>query len=313
MKGLIKKLLRENLAKTELGNREDARWASKMPTYPPFINLMVQVDTDFGRDSEIYRALLEYFANDGKDLNGVLHILKAFNVEDNYMHFLNVNETMIDGQNMNQGTETVCNKMSVATYAEGIKLITAAIGKPEQNPKMWQRIAKPLNNWELENIEINHEKETEHMSGDSMVDESNTYWTMIQNVICEQGGDGLHENINNQHLIPVNVGHLIYHKSNPIFRDAIKKQGLIPKGKSEAWLSDTNINGKVIFASNSSDEDDWFDSTYDDDIYQIDTTKINNKWFKDPNFDDDAYVITFEPIPKSALKLIYKGSGEEYL
>lgn len=98
-----------------------------------------------------------------------------------------INEEMIDGQNMNQGTQILCDKMSVATYAEGIKLITAAIGTPEQNPKLWNRISKPLNNWKQENIEINHEKETEHMSGDSMVDESNTYWTAIQTTICEQG------------------------------------------------------------------------------------------------------------------------------
>jgi hypothetical protein len=98
-----------------------------------------------------------------------------------------IREQMIDGQNMNQGTQTACDKMSVATYAEGIQLITAAIGTPEQNPKMWQRIAGPLNNWKQENTEIGHEKETEHMSGDSMVDESNTWWTAIQSTICEQG------------------------------------------------------------------------------------------------------------------------------
>lgn len=100
-----------------------------------------------------------------------------------------INEQMIDGQNMNQGTQIACNKMSVATYAEGIKIITAAIGTPEQNPKMWQRIAKPLNNWKQANIDIGQEVKTMGMSGDSMVDESNTYWTMIQTTICELGSD----------------------------------------------------------------------------------------------------------------------------
>jgi len=96
-------------------------------------------------------------------------------------------EEMIDGQNMNQGTQTACNTMSVATYEEGIKLIVNAIGPPEKNPKLWQRIAKPLNNWKQENTEIAHEKDTEGMSGDSMVDESNTWWAAIQSTICEQG------------------------------------------------------------------------------------------------------------------------------
>lgn len=100
-----------------------------------------------------------------------------------------LSEEMIDGQNMNQGAETVCNKMSVATYDEGIKLITAAIGTPEQNPKMWQRISKPLNNWKQENTSIGDEVKTMGMSGDSMVDESNTWWTAIQTTICEQGPD----------------------------------------------------------------------------------------------------------------------------
>lgn len=189
MKRLIKKLLRENLGNTEVGSVEDARWASKMPTYPPFVNLMMQIDTDFGRKSEIYQALLEYFVSGNKDLNGILHILKAFNVEDQYMHFLNVNEQMIDGQNMNHGTQTACNKMSVATYAEGIQLIKAAIGTPEENPMLWKRIAKPLNNWKQANTGIGNEIKTMGMSGDSMVDESNTWWAAIQTTICEQGPD----------------------------------------------------------------------------------------------------------------------------
>jgi hypothetical protein len=112
----------------------------------------------------------------------------------------------------------------------------------------------------------------------------------------------------------VKTNKYVYHKSNPIFRDEISSMGLIPKGKSEAWLSDTNIKGKVIFATNSDNEKDWFDSTYDDDIYKIDTKLIKNKWYQDPNFycesNNCKYIITYEPIPKSAIKLIYKGTGE---
>jgi len=101
-----------------------------------------------------------------------------------------IREQMVDGQNMNQGTETACDKMSVATYDEGIKLIIAAIGKPEENPQMWKRIAKPLQNWKQANKGIGGEVKSMGMSGDSMVDESNTWWTAIQSTICEQGGDG---------------------------------------------------------------------------------------------------------------------------
>jgi hypothetical protein len=115
----------------------------------------------------------------------------------------------------------------------------------------------------------------------------------------------------NSHLVEVEPNKFLYHTSNPMSRDKIAKQGLMPKGKSEAWLSDTNIKGKVIFAVNSDNKDDWWNSTYDDDIYRIDSTKLKNKWYVDPNFDEDAKrVITFENIPVKAIKLIYKGTGE---
>lgn len=143
----------------------------------------------------------------------------------------------------------------------------------------------------------------------------------------------LNENRNSK-LTQITPNKYVYHTSNPIFRDKISKQGLIPKGKSEAWLSDTKIDGKAIFAVNSDDKEDWWDSTYDDDIYQIDTEKITNKWFEDPNFSNDKEqfavyngkpiklpnttkkndrIITFEKIPIEAIELIYKGAGTDLL
>jgi hypothetical protein len=114
-----------------------------------------------------------------------------------------------------------------------------------------------------------------------------------------------------RNLVEVEPNKYLYHTSNPIFRDNIAKEGLIPKGKSEAWLSDTKIDGEVIFAVNSDDKEDWFDSTYDDDIYRIDTTNLENKWYVDPNFDlEDDRIITFERIPIGSIELIYKGTGE---
>jgi hypothetical protein len=120
----------------------------------------------------------------------------------------------------------------------------------------------------------------------------------------------LYESFLNSHLVEVEPNKYLYHTSNPIFRDNIVKEGLIPKGKSEAWLSDTKIDGEVIFAVNSDDKEDWFDSTYDDDIYKIDTTNLKNKWYVDPNFDlEDDRIITFERIPLDSIELIYKGTG----
>jgi len=116
---------------------------------------------------------------------------------------------------------------------------------------------------------------------------------------------------NNSHLIEVKPNKFLYHTSNPKFRDKISKEGLITQGKSEAWLSDTHIDGKVIFAVNSDNKKDWWDSTYDDDIYQIDTTNLKNTWYVDPNFKLDAKrIISFENIPAKSIKLIYKGTGD---
>jgi hypothetical protein len=107
-----------------------------------------------------------------------------------------------------------------------------------------------------------------------------------------------------------------YHKSNPNNRESILKNGLIPK-RGEQWLEDTPIKGKAIFATNSSKEKDWFDSTYDDDVWQIDIFKIPNiKWFLDPNFKWDKnnkHIYTKHPIPVSALTLIKKGTGKDLL
>jgi hypothetical protein len=115
----------------------------------------------------------------------------------------------------------------------------------------------------------------------------------------------------NNHLEEVKPGRYVYHSSNPMFRDKIAREGLIPQGRSEAWLTTTKIDGKVIFAVNSENKKDWWDSTYDDDMYRIDTTNLKNTWYNDPNFKvQDKRIITFEAIPLNAIKLIYKGTGE---
>jgi hypothetical protein len=115
----------------------------------------------------------------------------------------------------------------------------------------------------------------------------------------------------NSHLIEIKPNRWIYHTSNPIFRKRILKEGLVPKGRSESWLSDTNIEGRVIFAVNSNDRDYLWNSTYDDDIYKIDTSGLDNKWYHDPNFDSDGiHIITFDPIPLKSIKLVYGGSGD---
>ena len=96
-------------------------------------------------------------------------------------------EQFIDGQEMNPHMESLCNTMSVKTYEEVLGRVIAAIGYKNENTELWKKIEKPLNMLKKANFEINKEKHTYGMTGDSMVDEANTYWTMIQSTLCEQG------------------------------------------------------------------------------------------------------------------------------
>jgi hypothetical protein len=109
----------------------------------------------------------------------------------------------------------------------------------------------------------------------------------------------------------------VFHQSNPIYRNKIEEQGL----KVRAGECYTIYSGRdekcipAIFATNSSNKRDWFDSSYDDDVWEIDTTKIPNvKWYKDRHFEGGDYehhIVTFKNIPRDAIKLIYEGSGED--
>lgn len=111
---------------------------------------------------------------------------------------------------------------------------------------------------------------------------------------------------------PVKLNRYLYHVANPLNRDRIQKNGIIPY-RGEQWLSDTKISGKAVFATNSDNPKDWFDSTFDDDVWRIDTNKIPNiKWFMDPNFDWDKkhkHIYTQNIIPVNAIELIKTGTG----
>lgn len=110
-----------------------------------------------------------------------------------------INEQKIDGENMNPAMQNLCNTMSVSTYDEVIQMVTQAIGTQQQNPMLWVKIQKPLRMLQQSNSQINQEKHINNMgnhvsqpwgmTGDSMVDEANTWWTAIQTTLCEQGSN----------------------------------------------------------------------------------------------------------------------------
>lgn len=111
---------------------------------------------------------------------------------------------------------------------------------------------------------------------------------------------------------------IVVHKSNPMFRNKIMENGL-KVSAGECYKIYAGYGEKcipAIFATNSTNKRAWFDSTYDDDVWFIDTTTIPDvKWYKDRHYGSTAkHIVTFQNIPSEALILKYEGSGRsEYL
>ena len=125
-------------------------------------------------------------------------MMKQF-IKENLRFNTVINEEIIDGQEMTPELQSLCNIMSVKSYREVVDRIIKAIGHKKDNPKLWAKIKKPLDMLRDANFEINKEKHTTDdgkptpnangMTGDSMVDEANTWWAAIQSTLCEQGSD----------------------------------------------------------------------------------------------------------------------------
>ena len=108
---------------------------------------------------------------------------------------------------------------------------------------------------------------------------------------------------------------IVIHKSSPVWRENILKTGL-QASAGECYKSYVGYGEKckpAIFATNSTNKRAWFDSTYDDDIWEIDTTMIPDvMWYKDRHFESRSkHIVTFQDIPSDALTLKYKGNGKD--
>ena len=106
----------------------------------------------------------------------------------------------------------------------------------------------------------------------------------------------------------------LYHKSNPINRKYILKEGLIPSiGSSYKchYNEDEDLMPLVFLYDRNIAE---YNTTYDDDIYEIQTKYLDkNKLMKDPDdymYDMQGCYTYTENIPSLYLKLIYKGTGK---
>jgi len=106
---------------------------------------------------------------------------------------------------------------------------------------------------------------------------------------------------------------IVIHKSNPMFRDKIMSEGLkVRAGECYKIYVGYGVKCKsAIFATNSTNKRAWFDSTYDDDIWEINTEMIPDvKWFKDRHFESRSkHIVTFQNIPVEAITLKYEGTG----
>ena len=115
----------------------------------------------------------------------------------------------------------------------------------------------------------------------------------------------------------ITPGRYVVHSSNPSNRDNISTTGLqVSLGECYLIYADSNYGEDeecvpAIFATDSLKKKDMFDSTYDDDIWVIDTERANVQWYKDAHFDggNTKHIVTFEDIPVDAIRLIYKGTG----
>ena len=76
-----------------------------------------------------------------------------------------------------------------------------------------------------------------------------------------------------------------------------------------------------MFATTANDPKELYGGIkVDGDVYQIDTSKISNKWYKDmhyawrstwPEYKAEQ-IVSFEKIPPEAIELIQQGEGEYY-
>lgn len=104
---------------------------------------------------------------------------------------------------------------------------------------------------------------------------------------------------------------IVFHKSSPKWRDDILQLGL-KTSVGDCYMTYVGEEEQcipAIFATDSENKENLFDSTYDDDIWAIDTKVADVKWFKDKHFQGNHHIVTFENITPNAIKLVYKGTG----
>jgi hypothetical protein len=105
----------------------------------------------------------------------------------------------------------------------------------------------------------------------------------------------------------------IYHITDKKYRESIRQNGLLLKSSDEGnWSKELKLSyPPTVFAINNHDY--WSNKlSTGEDIWVIDTTKLDNKWWRDLNFynlprkhDQVFPYMTFDNVPPDSIKLLY--------
>ena len=127
---------------------------------------------------------------------------------------------------------------------------------------------------------------------------------------------GMHDRVGKSNLEEsvVTLPAYLYHKSPRAFRKSILANGLLPKvGDSYQCYYDMeeNLQPLIFLYDHNTIDGGEYDSTYDDDIYRIDTSYLDKELLNDDPAGMNGCFTYPEPIPSEALTLVYEGSDED--
>ena len=113
-----------------------------------------------------------------------------------------------------------------------------------------------------------------------------------------------------QSLEQVAPAEYVYHVSHPDNRISILANGLEPRLGKNIWDIEDGYKPAVYVTTSVSNGDLFYDN-YDNDVWQISTNGLSNKFYLDGNYvgRSNLHLVTYDRIPSNFLKLIYKGSG----
>jgi hypothetical protein len=105
---------------------------------------------------------------------------------------------------------------------------------------------------------------------------------------------------------PVRPKEKLYHISPKKNRKRILKKGLIPQPfENSRWIKNLNYYYEpATFCTKNKDDARFLFSKVKYDIWEIDLTGMDKKWFLDCNMLEDGFFMTFEGIKPEALKLL---------